>query len=503
MRVEFAQFAVTALFVLPGLALLLATRVIEFRAIELAAALGLAYLAGMAVVITLSILLLTLGFSMSAPIYLLLAALLTAALGARPIAEARRARSAARQSRNRPGIAELRAWLGARSTAWWLAALTVLAIAGFAVLGYMAAVVTPVVGWDGWSIWARKGLMLFYNDSLPTEFFQSDYYFFMQPDYPLLVPVWESIFFRFAGTGDTQAVHAQFLTLLLAGLWAAGFLAHRAAPVMSGSKEWAAAIWAPLLGMLLLAPHVYHHTMQIYADIPMAVFALGAVFCCATWIQTQRGGYLVLAAVLLGGLANIKNEGLVTAIAILGGLFLVQVFKVNGSRWRSIKPVLLAAGYTLLALLPWRVWTAVNDVEGLVSISDGLSPAYLWEHRDRINPSIAQFANQLIAPGLWNFIPTIAIALAAACLIIGVGRRVATFYTFVTAMTMAGIIWGYVVAPTDLAPHLHASINRLVGGFVLICFAAVLHLTVLLAGAGRFGGGEEPSGSADAPPRPD
>lgn len=505
MRVEIAQFAVTALFVVPGLALLVATRVIAFRATEIAAAIGLAYLAGMAAVITLSILLLTLGVSMTAPLYLLLAALLTGALAARPVAEARRARPTNKPSRGRPTIADLRAWFGARSTAWWIASLTVSAIAVFGVLGYISATMTPVVGWDGWSIWARKGLMLFYNGSLPKEFFQSDYYFFMQPDYPLLVPVWESIFFRFAGAPDTQAVHAQFWILLLAALWAAGFLAHRAAPAIRGSKEWAAAIWAPLLGMVLLTPTVYQQTLQIYADIPMAVFALGAAFCCATWIETRRSGYLVLAAVLLGGLANIKNEGLVTAMAILGGLLLVRMFKVEGSRWRSIKPALLAAGYTVLALLPWRIWTSVNHVEGLVSISDGLSPAYIWENKERLSPSVAQFANQLITPGLWTFIPTIAISLAVACLIIGVGRRVATFYAIVTALTMAGVLWGYVIAPTVLAPHLNSSINRLVDGFVLICMAAVLHLTVLLgaAGAGVFAGTDESSASADAPPTHD
>lgn len=433
MRVDIAQFAVTALFVVPGLALLVATRVIAFRATEIAAAIGLAYLTGMAAVITLSILLLTLGVPMSAPLYLLVAALITGALAARPLAAARRTSPSTKSARGRPEIADLRAWLGARSTAWWLAALTVFAIAVVAVLGYMSAVMTPVTGWDGWSIWARKGLMLFYNDSLPTEFFQSDYYFFMQPDYPLLIPVWESIFFRFAGAPNTQALHAQFWILLIAALWAAGFLAHRAAPAIRGSKEWAAAIWAPLLAMVAISPHIYQQTLQIYADIPMAIFALSAAFCCATWIETRRNGYLVLAAVLLGGLANIKNEGLITAVAILGGLLLVQLFRVHGSRMRSIKPVVLAAGYTVVALLPWRIWITVNDVDGLVSVTDGLSPAFLWENRDRISPSLAQFANQLITPGLWNFIPTIAIALAIACLIVNVRRRVAAFYAVVTA----------------------------------------------------------------------
>lgn len=505
MRVDLAQFAVTALFVMPGLALLLATRVIEFRATEIAAALGLAYIAGMAAVVTLSILLLTLGVSMSAPIYLVLAALLTAALAARPLAAERRARPSRKSSERQLSIAYQRAWLGARSTAWWVAAVMVFMIAVFAVLGYMSAAMTPVVGWDGWSIWARKGLMLYYNGSLPTEFFNSDSYFFMQADYPLLIPVWESIFFRFAGAPDTQAVHAQFWILLIAALWAAGFLAQRTAPAIRGSKEWAAAIWAPILGMVLISPNVYQQTLQIYADIPMAIFALGAAFCGATWIETRRNGYLVLVAVLLGGLANIKNEGLITAVAILGGLLVVRLFQVEGSRWRSIKPVLFAGGYALLAVLPWRIWAAANDVNGLVSVSDGLSPAFLWENKDRIEPSVAQFANQMIAPGLWSFIPTIAIVLAIACLIVGVGRRVAAFYAIVTALTMAGILWGYVVAPTELGTHLNSSINRLVDGFVLICMAAVLHLTILLAaaGAGVVARAEKPSGAADATPTHD
>ncbi|MGB0890675.1 MAG: hypothetical protein ACPGWS_10365, partial [Solirubrobacterales bacterium] len=52
MRVDIAQFAVTVLYVVPGILLLTAVRVIELRAIEIAAALGLAYLVGVAMVTT-------------------------------------------------------------------------------------------------------------------------------------------------------------------------------------------------------------------------------------------------------------------------------------------------------------------------------------------------------------------------------------------------------------------------------------------------------------------
>lgn len=504
MRADLAQFAVTALYIAPGLALLVAARVISFRTTQIAAALGLAYLAGTAVITTAAVLLLAIGIPLNAPRYLVLAVFLTAAFALRPIAAWRRTRGGEADPR-RFNVSALRSWLAKRTTAWWIAAITIFVIAVLAFAAYATMLRAPASGWDGWSIWGRKGLMLFYNDSLPTEFFNAQSYTFMQPDYPLLVPIWESIFFRFAGAPDMQALHAQFWILLVAAIWAAGFFAHRAAPAIRGSKEWAAAIWAPLLGMLLVNSNLYRQTQQMYADIPMAIFALGAAFCCALWIESRRKGYLVVAAVLLGGAANVKNEGLTTTLAILAALLLVRLFCVEGSRWRSARPVLLCAGYVVFAVLPWRIWTAANNVHGLVSISDGLSPVFLWEHKDRLKPSINAFLNQLVASGVWSYIPALAIGLGLACLIVGVGRRVATFYSIVVALTFAGIVWGYVVAPTVLGPHLELSADRLVDGFVLICMAAALHLTVLLAGAGAgvVSAAAADSTAANAPPAHD
>lgn len=503
MRTDLAQIVVTALYVVPGIALLVAARVIAFRTTQIAAAVGLAYLVGVAVMTTAAVLLLAIGIPLNATRYLVLALLLTAAFAVCPVKARWQSDRKGNASSKRPTISALRRWLTSRTTAWWIAAITIFVIAFLALAGFATTRRLPVSGWDGWSIWGRKGLMLFYNESIPTEFFASKSFIFMQPDYPLLVPIWESIFMRFAGAPNLQALHAQFWIMLVAAIWAAGFLAHRAAPAIRGSKEWAAAIWAPLLGVLLVNPNVYRQTSQMYADIPMAIFALSAAFCCALWIETRRRGYLVVAAVLLGGLANIKNEGLTTMLAILAALLVVRFISYESSRWRSIKPVLLTAGYVVLSVLPWRIWIAANDVHGLVSISDGLSPKYLWEHKDRIKPSLNAFLNQLIALGVWTYVPALAIVLGLACLIIGVGRRVAVFYSVAVALTLGGIIWGYVVAPTVLGPHLELSADRLVDGFVLICMAAVLHLTLLLAAAGAGVVGTEKSAAADATPAHD
>ncbi|MGB0871976.1 MAG: DUF6541 family protein [Solirubrobacterales bacterium] len=501
MRVDIAQFAVTVLYVVPGILLLTAVRVIELRAIEIAAALGLAYLVGVAMVTTSSILLLVLSVPMSAPIYLVVALLLSVgcAVGIRRVKRGENPSSERRPASSKPSLLRLRGWLSERSTAWWVAALTVSVIALFAVVGFITALKAPVSGWDGWSIWARKGQMLFYEDALPKEFFTSENYRFMHPDYPLLIPVWESVFFRFAGAPNTQALHGQFWILLVAGLWAAGFLAHRAVPAIRGSKEWAAAIWAPLLGVLIVTPGIHRQTLQIYADIPMAVFAMGAALCIALWLQGRRSGYLVVAALLLGATANVKNEGLTTALAVIGAMLIVRLFAVEGSRWKSFKPAAIcAAAVAALAVLPWRIWLTLNDVHGLVSITDGVSPDYIWEHRERVHPSVGSVVNQLVQPGVWNFIPTLAVAIVLACLIVGVARRIATFYGLAGVLTLAAIVWGYVVAPTELGSHLGSSSDRLVDGFAFISAAAVLHLTILLAKSGAEDSALEGAASGSA-----
>lgn len=501
MRVDLAQFAITLLYVLPGAAFLLFTRVIAATPRQLFASLGLAYLSGVALVMLSAILLLVIGLPMSAPVYLALSLALAAAFF---VPALRRSETKAGWRPPRFDWKAPKEWVGSRTTAWWLAALTLFVLGVMVLVGYMSAVKLPVAGWDGWSIWLRKGLMLFDSDSLPTSFFTSANYEYMHADYPILLPLWESAFFRFAGTADAQALHGQFWIMFVAGLWAGAFLAHRIAGAVNGSKEWAAAIWAPILGVMLVTSTTRVQLMSMYADIPLGIFAFVAVMALALWLTADHSGYLWTGSLLLGAVANLKNEGLTTAVAILGALILMRLIAPGGrSRLEAAKPALIGAAIVTVTMLPWRIWIKLQDISGDLPIGRGLSPGYLWERRGRLDPTWEAVLKELNDPGAWNVIPAIALGLILVCLIVGVRRSLAGFYLLALAGTLAVLVWAYVISPNELDWHLRTSVDRTVVGFSMICAAVVLNLSLVLASAGRTDdedSAELSSAAADPPP---
>lgn len=504
MRVDLAQFAITLLYVLPGAAFLLFARVIDATPRQMFASLGLAYLCGVALVMLSAILLLVIGIPMSAPAFLVLALVLTAVF---VVPALRRPEASMKWHPPKLGLTPAKNWLAARTPAWWVAALTLFVLGVMVLVGYMSAVKLPVSGWDGWSIWLRKGLMLFDSGSLPTEFFSSPNYEFMHPDYPILLPLWESAFFRFAGAADAQALHGQFWIMFVAGLWAGAFLAHRIAATVNRTKEWAAVLWAPVLGLLLVTSTTRVQLMTMNADIPLGIFAFAAVLAISLWLAGGRSGYLWTGVVLLGAVASLKNEGLTTALAVLGALVLVRFFAPGASsRLQSAKPALVATAALVLTVLPWRIWIKLQDISGDLPVGQGLSPSFLWDHRSRVRPTWEAIIDQLTGPGIWNLIPALAVGLILFCLLAGVGRRIAAFYLIALSVTLAVIVWAYWISPYELAWHLRTSVDRTVAGFVMICAAVALNLSLLLASAG-LGDDEKAddltSAAADPPPAHD
>src|SRR5204863_6180208 len=86
---------------------------------------------------------------------------------------------------------------------------------------------------------------------------------FMHPDYPLLVPVFESIEYRAMGVVDTRAIHVQFWLLLMAFVLAILYLGFRRGTLLE---------WLPFAVVVAITPSVVSQIFTAYADIPMALF---------------------------------------------------------------------------------------------------------------------------------------------------------------------------------------------------------------------------------------
>jgi hypothetical protein len=459
MRVNFGPVVADALFVLAGFGVLNAIGILRSSLWDFCAAVGLAFLAGVSFVSTSAIVLLTIGVPLRLPTFVALS-LATALLGLL----ARREWVGMLRPR-RPAVGELMSALrktGARSV---IATATLVAFAIYAVVVSYFARVRGLTEWDSWSIWARKGELIFYTGSLPKDFFASSAYAFMHADYPLLIPVFESIHFRAMGTVNTQAIHWQFWLLLVGFIWALLYLGLRRGTFFE---------WLPIVVAVSIVPAVYSQLLTAYADVPMALFlALGLLFL-GEWLAARDGRMLALAILMLVGSANTKNEGLMAAVI---ALVVAGVVTALGPRRSYLRPLGLGALGFAVGILPWRIWLAAEGIHGDVPVLKGLNPSFLADQIDRLWPSVKAMYLQLIDQASWLYIIPLGAALILVSLFVTGRRSLAVFYLATGLLAFAAIVWVYWITPTEpLDFYLATSAYRVVGVLAAIAFAALLQL---------------------------
>jgi hypothetical protein len=415
---------------------------------RLLAAAGLAYMAGVAVVTTVLIALVVMGVPLSLGLFAGICVALAVPLGF-----GLRRREAWTGLHPR-GLRELD--LEGRVAAGVVVALLLLAIAGL-----LAAGLRPLTEFDAWQLWTRKAVLLFYDAHLPVEVFTGEAYPNVQPDYPLSLPMLEALQFRAGGRPDTAEAHATTWILLVATIWGACYLGARVARPL---------VWAGVAAGLAVLLSAEALTAQ--ADVPVAGFLGLGTLAMGLWLSGGRRSDLALAAILLGGAASTKNEGLIGAVIVFvvaGGVHAVE------RRWRTVGSAALAGlAMLVVAVLPWRIWMAAHDVTGTLPLSKGLNPSYLVERFDRVWPSVQAVASQLTgAPAAQVVVPIgIAIGLVALRSV----PRLAAFYLAVGVLYCAGLVWAYWISPLDLQFHIFTSVSRVVLPAALIALAAILHL---------------------------
>jgi hypothetical protein len=343
------------------------------------------------------------------------------------------------------------------------AAAIAFASLSYLVIWLVSYVETPVHVWDGWSIWTRKAMILDQFRGLPRSFFVDPAYRFMHQDYPLLLPLLESVYFRAMGTVDTAAINAVFWLLLVGFLGALGFVA---------SWNTRARIWVPVVLAVLLAPLVYFQLSTGHADVPMGFFLALGVLLLARWTSSTDTRELVLAAIFLTAAASVKEDALG---AVLGALLVAGGLIAWERRPALLLRLIAAAAGVAAALAPWRIWVAVEGIpKPDVPIGQGLTPSYLSSRLDRVWPSVEALARQIPKQGGW-LVPA-AVVVVVVALRMRIARRVAVFYLLTAIFAFGSIVWSFCITRKPLDWQIATSASRVVVGVVFIAVAGLVHL---------------------------
>jgi hypothetical protein len=197
---------------------------------------------------------------------------------------------------------------------------------------------------------------------------------------------------------------------------------------------------------------------------------------------------------------------------------------------RAAWPYALAVVVVPLAVtVPWRVWFGRRSLSGGGPES---GPLALFDHLDRVGPSLRLVLETIADPGLWSLVFVIAILSVAAALVAG-ERRVAVFALAFTVLACAGFTWvewsfpslpltktgalnpiprlvGAALVPLGLVvpvllsralPQPRAASPRLAGATAIVAVAALAYPVAVLAvdGMPRFPSRDDCAALADPP----
>jgi hypothetical protein len=284
---------------------------------------------------------------------------------------------------------------------------------------------------DEWAIWATRGRGLSLAGHLDPRIFDGVAANYQHLDYPLLVPSLIAWSDGVQGRADDPAAHVLLILQLLAMLGVLGWtLTSLVGPVVG------------VVGVLLAAgtPDLLARWGTLLAaDATLVAFAVALLGLLALWLQTERPGLLPVAAILGGGTATTKVEGLLFTLCLFVAAG-VAVGRAAGQYRR-----LIAAGVVaLLADAPWLLWTARHHLHSDQINSTTLAPDHLR--------GVLRFAGIATAqtirfwPGHGWALTATAVLAAAAALAIGTGRRPVLFLAMSAAFCTLGLWAQYVIS---------------------------------------------------------
>lgn len=460
-RLVIGFFALHLLVAAPGLAVLYALGLVRPRAAAFVAAAGPAFLLGVVVAAVPLILLLTAGVSVTTPLSLAVlagATVVVALVGVRRRGRGGPALIGVDES-DRPPVIET-----------VIERVVLVAIAAYMAVGALAYAHLPT-SWDDANIWSLRGLSLYHFERLVPELFRNPDLAFVHLDYPILQPLFEASFFRAIGSVDLRLWHVELWIFLGAVIWTLAWLL---APL---GKRW---LWTIVVGVLAVSSLPAQVTTLGDVDATMAGLLGCGALAFGIWLERGQRSHAILGALLVGGAANVKNEGLAFGAAVVGALILVVVVGRLRTRWKDLA---VSLGILAACVLPWQIWVAGNEYAANNTPSPWElidNPGYLSDRIDFLWRGIEQVVLQHVDTTSWGLLVPAFLVLAMALILIGRHRAVASFYLGAWLLTSLAVAYTYWVTPIgDLAGFEQRTGPRIVIGVIFVTAAGLAHLVQL------------------------
>jgi hypothetical protein len=361
----------------------------------------------------------------------------------------------------------------------------------------------PTFQFDALTRWMFKAKVLWADGTLRGAVSTDADFAFTHQRYPPLVSHVANLPALVSGSFDDSVASAMFPWFGVALAAVVGGAVARRSGRLSGS---AATAWVASLPLLayLPSPPPGSGAFSAMADIPLALFATGAVLAAADGLDERRPRAFAEAALLAGFATLTKNEGLPLLLGLMLG---VCMFSSRSRLGRALWLGGVAAGlYALLwAHLALRFPALDEHYPGRLNaqaLSDGLP---------RLPVVLGRFGQELFSFPRWNLTWPAALVLLGAGAAVLKQRRGVWLVLLVVAWQLAAYVGAYVVTGWT-----SPAAERATGGGDPVTYLMevtlgrlVMHVTPLIIAASLMvappadGEGAAPSESAEAGPDAD
>ncbi len=357
------------------------------------------------------------------------------------------------------------------------------------------ALIKPIESYDAIAIYAIKSKIFYLAGSIPQGFFRGLARAFPHPDYPLNIPLSQTLIYLSLGNLNDQLVKLIF-PLFFIGILVMLYFSIR---------RFASQAYALLFTFILASvPQFNAYAANAYLDLPLAYYCFASSLALFSWLEDKKKTQSLILSAIMAGLAGwTKNEGLMyCAINIL----LIAIYFVS-ERNRTVEPrahtlernpategrpeqmrgangvarEVIGAGAVYIGIvsiisLPWAlIKRSANLVNADIASGGFIPTGILQEASHKIAPIIYEFQKQFFGPKKWNILwPIILLALVFNYKKIFSG--ITKYITMSLLFAVLGYIFFYLASPVEINYFLSRTWSR----FIIHFLPMVIYLAAYL-----------------------
>jgi len=270
---------------------------------------------------------------------------------------------------------------------------------------FFRALIKPLESYDAVAIYAIKSKIFYLSNSVSRDFLTNIAAAFPHPDYPLNIPLAETLSYIAMGSLNDQLVKIIFPLFYVAIL----------ALLYYAIRRFASRAYALLFTFIAATPAQFSaFAANGYLEVPLAYYSSAGLILLFMWFDERREfSFLALSALLTAMAAWTKNEGLLycaISLALLAWFLASSGEKrIKYNAWY----LLFYLGIIVFINVPWIM---VKKIYGFVNTDVGgisLAPTDILKQISKIPVVLYGYQREFFGPKKWNiFWPVVFIVLA-------------------------------------------------------------------------------------------